>query len=477
MTKRKLFENLSERSKDERSRVLARAEPLEKLLRSAEKAARKNANPAIAKVLLLLRKKGEGWAAETMLLSQQAQMREQLSNESSLMLKTRLGLSKRRYTGIEKFAKQVHGIKLLQPWASMVEYRNQIIPRHSSPTCDNGYLSIKVTLRDMVTCDVTRILELDEVNSKVLELPDRADNKTIDCTMHVTSGVDSATGFSHYNQAEILKKDDSLLSEHVMSLMLLTEGGETMWTNPNPQSDTFCRAKSMSWVKETDSITRKIFAEFFQELEDINRNPILVSANGKELRVKISGMYTMIDGKAANAIANNRDTHACPLCVAGTDARLGPAFFHSRLNVVEWVIRVSAQKLVEGHPPQSNAAVKAKAREIADRLEEFFKMSINRPKIGGSGSSNNGNMARRLLADPENFAKILGISQLLVENLRLISSLALSSRQLDAEKVKQLYVEIEDQIASEFPFVKRLPPSLHKYSHLPEFIEKLVSIK
>lgn len=84
-------------------------------------------------------------------------------------------------------------------------------------------------------------------------------------------------------------------------------------------------------------------------------------------------------------------------------------------------------------------------------------------------------MARRLLADPENFAKILGISQILVENIRLISSLALSSRQLDEEKVKQLHIDIEGQIASEFPFVKRLPPSLHKYSHLPEFIRKLVS--
>lgn len=66
-----------------------------------------------------------------------------------------------------------------------------------------------------------------------------------------------------------MKKDDSLLSEHAMSLMLITEDGESIWTNPNPQSDTFCRGKSMNWVKETDTVTRKIFTNFFHELEEI----------------------------------------------------------------------------------------------------------------------------------------------------------------------------------------------------------------
>lgn len=157
------------------------------------------------------------------------------------------------------------------------------------------------------------------------------------------------------------------------------------------------------------------------------------------LQVEVSGIFAMIDGKAANAIVDNRNTRACPLCVDGADLRVGPAFFHSRLNTVEWLIRVAAQKHVEDHPAQASPRVKAKGRLIADQLEDLFKMNINRPKIGGSGSSNNGNMARRLLADPENFAKILGIEKCLVENIRLISCLALSSKRLDAAKVEQLW--------------------------------------
>lgn len=184
----------------------------------------------------------------------------------------------------------------------------------------------------------------------------------------------------------------------------------------------------------------------------------------------------MVDGKAANAIVGNRNTHVCPRCVKGADKRVGPAYFHCRLNTCEWLVRVTSQLKTRGHPPQANPKVKAKARQIANRLEQHFKMHINRPKIGGSGSSNNGNMARRLLAEPDKFAKILGISKKLVENVRLISDLALSSKKLDAEKVKDLYQELENQLYKQFPFIHQLPPSVHKYSHLPEYIRNLVSM-
>lgn len=193
------------------------------------------------------------------------------------------------------------------------------------------------------------------------------------------------------------------------------------------------------------------------------------------LRIKVNAYYAMVDGKAANAIVQNRDTHACPLCVKGADPRVGPAFFHSRLNAVEWLIRVTAQKHTSGNPPQSHSEVKEKAREIADQLEDQYKMSINRPKIGGSGSSNNGNMARRLLDDPGNFSDILGIRKRLVDVIRLMSCLALSSKKLDGNKIEGLNKELEDLIRQEFPFIKRIPPCLHKYSHLPEIIAKLVN--
>lgn len=174
---------------------------------------------------------------------------------ASLLLKTSLGLSKMRYECISKFAKTTLGIKLLQPWATVMEYRNSLVPPFSNRNWTNGYLSASVSLKDSVSSDFNRISELPAVKMALEELGER----NIECVLHVTGGVDSATGFSHYSQANIRGKDDSLLSEHVMSLLLVSEDGRELWRNPNPQSDRTCRVRSMNWTKETDVITRQMF--------------------------------------------------------------------------------------------------------------------------------------------------------------------------------------------------------------------------
>lgn len=462
------FHDLSDYTKGRYSKTLENAEPLDKLLRAAEKSAWRNSCPGVAKILDQLRTGGEQWACDTLeSVSKIAQLTTP-SIEKSLTLKIRLSLSKKQYTGFEKFAREL-GVKLLHSWASIMEYRNQIIPSIPPPNWDRNYLTVQVPLRDMIANIVTRLLELDNVRCNLIDF-----GESVDCILHVSAGVDSATGFSHYKQDRILRNDESLLSEHIMPLMFEAENKQ-LWVNPRPQSDVFCRAQSMSWVKETDVITQEKFCNFYSELNDIEKQPIVIDDPGTKLRVKVSAIYALIDGKAANAIVRNRDTHACPLCAEGADDRVGPSYFHSRLNTVEWLIRISAQKMIPGHPAQADPAVKKAARDIANKLEDTFKVSVNRPKIGGSGSSNDGNLARLLLRDQVRFAEGLGIKVQLVENIRLLSSLALSSVKLDSSKIKRLYDETERLIKEEFPFIKKLPPCVHKYGHLPDFIGRLVS--
>lgn len=273
--KRRIFSDLSESTKNKYSRVLAKKEPLDNLLRSAEKLAHRRSMTNVAKVLNGLRSSGEIYAKK--LLKNAGKMKLKASVEASLLLKTRVGLSKRKYEAIEKFSQQMYGVKLLSPWPKIMEHRNKITPTVSRPEKIDGALSIKVALRDMVVSDVSRILEVDEVAERLSALPGTSD-ETIRCTLHVSAGVDSATGFAHYNQDKILKQDESLLSEHVMPLMLVTEDDEKLWVNPNPQSDTFCHARSMSWAKETDTRTKQIFNAFYCEVDEINKQPIVIES-------------------------------------------------------------------------------------------------------------------------------------------------------------------------------------------------------
>lgn len=431
----------------------------------------------MAKVLKHLITGEERWASNLMKIYAKSENIREPSLEESLEVKTRLGLTKRMYIGVQMFSKNKQGARLFQPWKKIMLYRDSILPKINPPVWENGVLSISCTLRDMMMSIASRIIQLNHVKDNISSLAVDGEDINFECTFHVSAGLDSATAFPHYNQANILQKDDSLLTENLLPLMLVTKNGVKLWVNPNPQSDTFCRAKSMTWTKETAEVTKTMFLGFYEEVESINAYPIEVSSNGIHLRITLEAIFAMVDGKAANAIVGNRDTHACPQCVKGADPRVGPGFFHCRLNTVEWLIRVSAQKQVENHPSQSNSVVLKEQRKICDDLERAFKVSVNRPKIGGSGSSNTGNMARRLLADPAKFAKCLHISLELVEKIRLLSCLALSSHELDNQKVETLYVETEALIFREFPFIKRLPPSVHKYSHLSKFIAELVSIE
>lgn len=171
----------------------------------------------------------------------------------------------------------------------------------------------------------------------------------------------------------------------------------------------------------------------------------------------------MIDGKATNAIVGHRNTHGCTLCppYLGINKMLGPSFFHSRLNSVEWLMRNATEKAVPGNPAQTHPVVREVSRSKADVLEQHLKISINRPKIGGCENSNNGKMVHDLLNEPEEFAKTLDIDVDLVKTIRI----ALSSRKLKADREKNLYDSFEKQMLRQFKFVKSLPPCIHKYKH------------
>lgn len=153
-----------------------------------------------------------------------------------------------------------------------MQHRDAIIPEFAPPVWESGVLSCRVTLDDMVVNIVKRLMSLDKVHEIISTLTD----PDPECILLLSAGVDSATGFSQYSQRDILAKDNSLLTECVLPLALETKAGKKLWTNPNPQSDKFCRAKSMSWQKESDCVTRDLFNRFFAEVDQIAEEPSVV---------------------------------------------------------------------------------------------------------------------------------------------------------------------------------------------------------
>lgn len=224
----------------------------------------------MAKMLRKLRIRGEEWACKALKKARQEKLVKPTA-EKSLRLKTRLGLTQRKYASIRKYSKSIYGRNCLVPWEEAMQHRDAIIPAYDPPIWDNGVLTCRVALRDMVVNIIERLLSLEEVQEAVIMM-----DGDVDCVLLLSAGVDSATGFSQYSQKGIMTKDNSLLTECVLPLILETRSGEKLWTNPNPQSDKFCRAKSMSWQKETDCVTRDLFGKFFAEVDHIAEEPLVV---------------------------------------------------------------------------------------------------------------------------------------------------------------------------------------------------------
>ncbi|XP_021692969.1 uncharacterized protein LOC110674029 [Aedes aegypti] len=294
----------------------------------------------------------------------------------------------------------------------MIEHRKSIIPSFSSPNWEKGCLSCSIPIRNLIKNYVRRIMELPTIRSRLNYIANSLKPPVvIDCLMRIAGGLDSATGISQYNQGSILGSDDSPLSENFMCLQLITSSGEEIYNNPNPQSDFYCRTRSLSWTKETDAITLEMFTKFYEEVNGIKTNPVIITVDNIRLQITAEAVYSVIDDKAANAIVGNKNTHACPVCISGPDVVIGPSYFYSRLNSTEWLIRNAAKKRIPNNPALKHPEVQSEHRRISNKLEDRFKAHVDRPKPGGCGSSNNGNLARLLLSDPTAFSDILGINR------------------------------------------------------------------
>ncbi|KAL1403083.1 hypothetical protein pipiens_000926, partial [Culex pipiens pipiens] len=187
----------AESTKDEESRVLARAEnSLEKLIRAAEKEAHKNHLTATAKVLLNLREQGEAWAAGAI----GKPKKETPSMESALELKTRFGLSKAKYQGVRNYAVKFGESQLFPPWEKVMELRNMILPNIEPPFWEDEILTVDVKVRELAANTTKRILDLDHVTNVVSSRIMDSDDQPVQCVLIVNAGLDSATGYAHHNQ-------------------------------------------------------------------------------------------------------------------------------------------------------------------------------------------------------------------------------------------------------------------------------------
>lgn len=245
-------------------------------------------------------------------------------------------------------------------------------------------------------------------------------------------GFDGSTGQSMYKQKfETVRSDcvdQSLFVTSLIPLKLIDNLDRVLWFNRTPQSIRFCRPLKIEYAKES---TDHILSEKRNlDLQIQNLMPFVYTGhNSSNIYVTFDLQMTLIDGKILNAVTGTKSSQCCPICGAKPEQfrkiknmksnifkpKPGTLIFgvsplHAWIRFLEFVLKVSYRiGIFKWHIRQKNDKDKMKVRkyEIQSKLWDQLGLHIDKPRQNGSGSTNDGNTARRAFSNVEIFASIL----------------------------------------------------------------------
>ena len=198
----------------------------------------------------------------------------------------------------------------------------------------------------------------------------------------------------------------------------------------------------------------------FQQIEEDIKNLAPYQTNtGEELQVNISLLFfpTLIDGKILNFLLDNKSSQSSPICKSTPkhfnnllnfdndqfkpkgDLSLiyGYQPLHATINTLNCLLNLSYRKKLELWQVKGEENKKALAEEkdrVRHKVEDFFKIKIDRPCQGRQGNTTTGNLCWRLFSKPHDLAKILELDDELVSNLSTILAALNCHEHLDFEK-------------------------------------------
>lgn len=298
--------------------------------------------------------------------------------------------------------------------------------------------SAKITLQGLLDLTVRRILE---------SFPNKIQDQQL--TLISKWGFDGASNQSRYKQKIDSEQDDSSIFMTSLVPLKLTNGDETLWKNPKPCSTSYCRTVEFSFVKESEELVIEKKANMDDEIK------ALLPTECKKNMVNHKLMMTMIDGKVCTYLSEAKSHAACYLCLAkptemnnlgtvslkpvSSDAlELGLSTLHARINCMECLLHISYRldfKKWAARGNEHKEMLEARKKYIQDKFKNELNLLIDIVKQG-SGTTNDGNTARRFFEFPDKTAAICGLDEELVRRFAVILQAITSGELIDVIKFK-----------------------------------------
>lgn len=112
--------------------------------------------------------------------------------------------------------------------------------------------------------------------------------------------------------------------------------------------------------------------------------------------------------------------------------------------------------------------------QVRNKFRSEMGLIVDMPKIGGSGTSNDGNTARRFFNNAGLASEITGVDEELILRCAALLQAMSSGYKINAYKFKQFALDTAKGLVKKYPWFY-LPPSVHKILvHGSEVIESAI---
>ncbi|XP_026828955.1 uncharacterized protein LOC109611090 [Ooceraea biroi] len=347
-------------------------------------------------------------------------------------------LSKSVYANI-RLASKSSGTDIWPSYNNVRDIKAQCRPSKEAITiCENV---AEVSVQALLNHTVKRIVDLQ--TELILATLQKSDCTEIEAVFICSWGFDGSTGHSMYQQryqdAEDAN-DESLFATTLIPLQLSTSTGLILWNNRTPQSARYCRPIKLQFVKESRDV---IVAQKFCIEQQIAKLQVFeIMLQNFSIKIHFSLFLTLIDGKVLNTLTDTKSMQTCPICHATpkqfndlsnkmnglflpdpNSLQYGISPLHAWIRFFECCLHISYRVTIKKWQIRSDEdklEFTKRKKHVQDLLWKKLSLKVDVPMSGGSGTSNNGNVARRAFEDADLFAHCLGLDSELIRKFKII---------------------------------------------------------
>lgn len=211
----------------------------------------------------------------------------------------------------------------------------------------------------------------------------------------------------------------------------ISSGWKELWKNSCPSSTKYCRPIKFEYPSKTK---QKIILEVNQIKKQIyNLVPTIIDTDTGHYEVKHEIFLTMIDGKVCQVLTGTLSASVCVICGAKSfemnnlsklknkqeivqNFKYELSTLHAWIRFMECILHISYRLSFckwAVKEPKDNLAMEEAKKNIQKKFRKQMALYVDTPKQG-SGSTNDGNTARRFFRDPDMTSKITGVDEALI---------------------------------------------------------------